>query len=311
MAVFYNIDSLPQFANAVVTIGTFDGVHAGHRQILAEVVKYAHECSGESILITFEPHPRKVLFPHQSLGLLTSLSHKLQLVASTGITHTVVVPFTPAFAALSAEEYVAEFLVNRFHPKSVVIGYDHRFGNARNGGIDLLRKVSPQYGFDVVEIPAQLIADAAVSSTKIRNAISQGKVTEAAQMLGRNYTIEGRVEHGRQLGRQLGYPTANLSLLMPEQVVPQIGVYAVLVEVDYAIYGGMMSIGLNPTVSDTADVKLEVNIFNFDADIYGADIRVHFVARMRPEQKFDSLTLLVDQLHADKETALALLVQYQ
>lgn len=206
MAVFTDINHLRQFRNAVLTIGTFDGVHTGHRAILNEVVQHAGRVGGESVLLTFEPHPRKVLFPEQPLGILTPLNKKLSLVADTGIDHVVVVPFTPEFANLSAAEYVRKFLVDTFHPHSIVIGYDHHFGHDRTGNIDLLRRLAPEYGYKVLEIPAQLIADAAVSSTRIRKAISAGNVTEAMAMLGRIYTVSGKVVHGNRLGRTIGYP---------------------------------------------------------------------------------------------------------
>jgi riboflavin kinase / FMN adenylyltransferase len=307
MAVYQNMEQLPAFQKAAITIGIFDGVHAGHRAILREVAAHARDSGGESVLLTFEPHPRKVLFPDQPLGIITPLKKKLELITDTGIQHIVVVPFTAAFAALSASEYVEEFLVKVFNPTSIVIGYDHHFGHDRTGDINLLREYAPRFGFELVEIAAQLIDQAAVSSTKIRNALLAGHIDEANAMLGRNYSFEGVVVPGKQLGRTLGYPTANLLPVETGQVIPGIGVYVVRVQHDGEIYGGMMSIGYNPTVTDTHDIKAEVNIFDFDKDIYDQTIEVFFVAKIRDEQKFGSLADLVAQLHADKVTSLVLL----
>ncbi|MCF8449573.1 MAG: bifunctional riboflavin kinase/FAD synthetase [Taibaiella sp.] len=306
MAVFYNTDPLPVFKKAVITIGTFDGVHEGHKTILKEVVSHAAIAGGESILLTFDPHPRKVIFPHQTIAIITPLQEKLQLVTDTGIEHIVVVPFSESFAGLSATEYIEQFLVKNFNPYSIVIGYDHRYGHDRTGDINLLKQYGAIHNFEVVEIPAQLIANAAVSSTKIRNAIIAGNIDEATDMLGRQYSFTGKVVHGRKLGRTLGYPTANLEPIDPEQVLPDTGIFAVGVVVDGAEYNGMMSIGYNPTVTDTKTLKIEVNVFDFDMNIYNKFIDIIFQKKLRDEQKFDSLSALVDQLHADKAAALAI-----
>ncbi len=300
MAVFRNMDDLPVFHKAAITIGTFDGVHTGHRAILNEVVAHAEVSGGESVLLTFEPHPRKVLFPGQPIGIITPLQKKLELIAAIGIQHIVVVPFTKQFADLSATEYIEHFLVEKFHPQSIVIGYDHRFGHDRTGDINLLRSFAPRCGFDLVEIPAQLIEQAAVSSTKIRNAIVAGHIGEANMMLGRPYSLEGIVVAGNQLGRTIGYPTANLSPVEAEQVLPGNGIYAVEALHAGVRYDGMMSIGFNPTVTDKKELKMEVNIFEFDKDIYGQVLEVFFIEKLRDEQKFDSLEALTAQLRADK-----------
>ncbi|MBX2905553.1 MAG: bifunctional riboflavin kinase/FAD synthetase [Taibaiella sp.] len=304
MAIYSDIGKLPAFHNATITIGTFDGVHSGHRAILNEVVKHARQAGGESVLITFDPHPRKVLFPGQPLGIITPLRRKLELIESTGIDHIVVVPFTPEFAALDAESYVRDFLVGKFRPASLVIGYDHHFGHDRRGDIDLLRELAPASSFDVVEIPAQLIKDAAVSSTKIRNAIRQGHMEDARLMLGHAYSFSGKVVHGKKLGRTLGYPTANLDPTEEDQVLPGNGIYAVNVYYNGGLYGGMMSIGYNPTVDESDDLKIEVNMFDFDADIYGCVIEVVVLKKLREELKFKSLERLIDQLKIDRENSI-------
>ncbi len=306
MAIFHNIKNLPAFRNTVLTIGTFDGVHKGHRAILKEVVTHARNVNGESVLITFEPHPRKLLFPDQPLGIITPLAEKLQLITDTGIRHVVVAPFTLDFARLSAGEYIRDFLVNLFHPHTIIIGYDHRFGNDRKGDIKLLEDFSKEYQYELIEIPAQLIDEAAVSSTKIRNAINGGRLEDATQMLGRTYSIKGTVMHGKKLGRIIGYPTANLQPADPDQIIPAIGVYAIKAIHDGITYGGMLSIGYNPTVTDNHDIKIEANLFNFDQDIYGQTLEIQFIKKIREEQKFDSIEALKDQLNRDKVETLGI-----
>lgn len=311
MAIFYNTDNLPDFENPVLTIGTFDGVHEGHKAILEEVVKHAGQVAGESIVITFEPHPRKLLFPTQSLRLITPLQEKLRLIAETGIKHIVVVSFTREFSHFSAEDYVTNFLVLKFQPKHIIIGYDHHFGHDRTGNISLLRKMRPAHGYDVFEIPAQLIDEAAVSSTKIRKALLDGQVADAAHMLGRHYTLKGKVISGKQLGRKLGYPTANLQPEDADQLIPANGIYAVRVRWNDKMYGGMMSVGFNPTLTTDKQLHLEVNIFDFQHSIYQEIIEVTFIDWLRSEEKFDSLDALTVQLAKDKQAALQVLSLHQ
>ncbi len=304
MAIFHNISNLPAFTNAVLTIGTFDGVHKGHRAILREVVTHARNVNGESVLITFEPHPRKLLFPDQPLGIITPLAEKLQLITETGIQHVVVAPFTLDFARLSASEYIRDFLVEKFQPHTIIIGYDHKFGNDRKGDIKLLENYSANYQYELIEIPAQLIDEATVSSTKIRNAITGGKLEEATQMLGRPYSLKGTVMHGNKLGRTIGYPTANLKPADPDQIIPAIGVYAIKAIYNSTTYGGMLSIGYNPTVTDKRELKIEANLFNFDQDIYDQTLEIQFLKKIRDEQKFASIEALKEQLHLDREECL-------
>lgn len=303
MAIFRHTDALPAFHNTVLTIGTFDGVHAGHMTILEEVIRHAREEGGESVLITFEPHPRKLLFPDQPLKLLTPLEEKLQLITGAGIQHVVVAPFTKAFSLLSATEYIQQFLVHYFRPQSIIIGYDHHFGHDRTGNIDMLREYEQVFDFTVHEIPAHLIEQAAVSSTKIRRALEAGQVQDAAQMLGRLYSLSGVVVHGAKRGRTIGYPTANIQPADPEQLVPATGVYAVRVQHDDLWYGGMLNIGYNPTVTDEGKLHIEVNIFDFDKDVYGDTLKIDFVTRLRDELKFNSPDELVQALHKDKTDA--------
>lgn len=307
MAVYTSTDALPDFKNPVITIGTFDGVHIGHKTILKEIVDHAKEVQGESILLTFEPHPRKVIFPDKPLHLLTPLHEKLELVKATGVDHIIVVPFTKAFANLTAEEYISDFLVKQFKPHSIVIGYDHQFGNDRKGDINLLKQLSEQYGYKVFEISAQLIHDAAVSSTKVRNAVSSGDMIEATNMLGRPYAITGIVVKGAQLGNTIGFPTANVQPNSSEQLLPANGVYAVKVIHDGNEYHAMLNIGIRPTVSNELSLHIEAHIFNFDEDIYGQELTLQFISRLRDEQKFPSLEHLKQQLSLDKENAIQVL----
>jgi riboflavin kinase/FMN adenylyltransferase len=305
MAVFYNIEHLPDFNSPVLTIGTFDGVHYGHKTILQEVVAQANEVNGESIVVTFEPHPRKLLFPNQPLRLITPLEDKLKLIEATGIQHIVVAPFTKEFSQLSAKEYISQFLVKRFRPKIIIIGYDHHFGHDRTGDINLLKDLQDEFHYKVIEIPPQLIDEATVSSTKIRNALNEGKVNDAALMLGRTYKLKGEVIEGKKIGRTIGYPTANLQPADFDQLIPANGIYAVTVKWNDESFAGMLSIGFNPTVTDEKKRHIEVNIFDFQAIIYGDTLEISFVKWLRAEEKFASLEELKQQLALDKENALA------
>jgi riboflavin kinase/FMN adenylyltransferase len=309
MAIFHDIHYLPEFKNPVLTIGTFDGVHTGHKAILKEVVTHAKTVNGSSVLLTFEPHPRKLLFPDQPLGIITPLEEKLKLITETGIEHVVVVPFTKEFASLSAHEYIELFLVGLFHPHSIVIGYDHHFGQDRKGNIKLLEHYAAPLHYELLEIAAQLIDEAAVSSTKIRHYIGGGRIEEANLMLGRPYSLKGTVVHGNKLGRTLGYPTANLQPCDADQVVPGMGIYAIQAIYDGIFYDGMLSIGYNPTVTDTKEIKIEANLFGFNKDIYGETLELLFLKKLRDEQKFASIDALTEQLHRDKEEVISLRLQ--
>lgn len=303
MAVFTDLASLPQFRKAVLTIGSFDGVHVGHRRILSQVVDRAKASGGESVLLTFEPHPRKVVAPDKPLGLLTPLSEKLRLIAEAGIEHTVVIPFSQEFSEQDPAAYVTDFLVPRFRPTTLVIGYDHRFGRGRAGDIQLLRSLASQHGFSVEEIPAHLIDEAAVSSTKIRTALIEGRAADAAAMLGRPYAWSGRVVKGRQLGRTLGYPTANLEALDADQLLPGDGVYAVEAMADGAAHPSMLSIGLRPTIGAGLARTVEVHLLDFAGDLYGTTATLRFLHWMRGEEKFSSLDELKAAIAADEEHA--------
>jgi riboflavin kinase/FMN adenylyltransferase len=284
----------------VITIGTFDGVHLGHQQILKQVVEQAKSVQGESIVISFEPHPRRLLFPDQPLKLLTSLKLKLDLLLQSGIQHVVVVPFTRDFSDLTATQYVEDFLVKKFNPHSIVIGYDHHFGHDRSGNISLLKELQNRFHYHLVEISAHLIHEASVSSTKIRNSLSNGKIEEANEMLGRHFSIKGIVVKGDQRGRILGFPTANIKLMEEDLLVPSNGVYAAKALWRGKELQGMMNIGFNPTFLSEKKQNIEVHLFDFNQEIYGEELEVLPVSFLREEQKFPSLEALKAQLAKDE-----------
>ncbi|MNU30220.1 Riboflavin biosynthesis protein RibF [compost metagenome] len=299
MSVFFATHDLPAFRNPVLTIGSFDGVHEGHQKIIKHVVDRAKSVAGESILLTFEPHPRKIIQPDQPLGLLSSLEEKIARITAEGIDHIIVIPFSRDFSMMSAEDYVIDFLYNTFKPHTIIIGYDHHFGHNRSGNIHTLKEMLPG-SVQVIEIAEHLIHEADVSSTKIRKAIMQGQIATATEMLGRTYGFEAVVVHGNKIGRTIGYPTANLQPTYGDILVPGIGIYAVKVQHKDRVYKGMMSIGKRPTVTDDNIVTLEVNILDFNEDIYGEKLYVEFIAYVRGEEKFSGLEELKARIAQDE-----------
>ena len=307
MKVHYSTDQLPEFTNAVITIGTFDGVHLGHREIIDNLKKEALKAGGESVIITFHPHPRKIVSSViTGVRLINTLTERIALLDKTGIDHLVVVPFTDFFANQTAEEYIRDFLVEKFRPHTIIIGYDHRFGKDRSGGYQLMEDKAIEYHYLLKEIPEHILDAIKVSSSNIRNAILHGHIEEANKLLGYHFFFEGEVVHGDKIGRTIGYPTANLKSTDEEKIVLGDGIYAVYVEVNDKSLKGMMSIGFRPTVNGKKRV-VEVNIFDFDADIYGQVIRVAVKKYLRSEVKFNGLEELKMQLHKDKEESLKVL----
>lgn len=305
MQVHKDINALPSFRNAVVTIGTFDGVHLGHRQIINQLKSQARAVDGETVIITFHPHPRMVVHGASNpVYLINTLEEKTDLLEQQGIDHLVVVPFTVEFANQSAKEYVEEFLIRRFHPHTLIIGYDHRFGKGRSGDFHLLEEYAARFSFHLIEIPQHLLKESAISSTRIREAVSTSNVTLAKELLGYNYFFEGVVAEGNKLGRTIGFPTANLEVADPEKLIPGNGVYAV--RVLPGALPGMMNIGVRPTIGGTRRV-IEVHLLNFAGDLYGLSLRVELISFLRAEQKFGNLALLQEQLNADKIAAAAAL----
>jgi riboflavin kinase/FMN adenylyltransferase len=299
VSVFFATHDLPAFRNPVLTIGSFDGVHEGHQKIIKHVVDRAKSVGGESILLTFEPHPRKIIQPDQPLGLLSSLEEKMARITAEGIDHIIVIPFSRDFSMMSAEDYVIDFLYNTFKPHTIIIGYDHHFGHNRSGNIHTLKEMLPT-SVQVIEIAEHLIHEADVSSTKIRKAIMQGQIATATEMLGRTYGFEAVVVHGNKIGRTIGYPTANLQPTYGDILVPGIGIYAVKVQHKDRVYKGMMSIGKRPTVTDDNIVTIEVNILDFNEDIYGEKLYVEFIAYVRGEEKFSGLEELKARIAQDE-----------
>ncbi|HRP31998.1 MAG TPA: bifunctional riboflavin kinase/FAD synthetase [Agriterribacter sp.] len=294
---------LPPFQRAVITIGTFDGVHSGHRHILNQLKAEAQRITGETVIITFHPHPRKIVGQSHQVHLLNTIEEKIELLTNEGIDHLVVIPFDEAFAEQSAEAYIKDFLVSRIHPHTIIIGYDHRFGKNRTGNYLMLEHYAPELGFVVKEISKKVLNEVAVSSTRIRKALQEGDIIQANELLGYDYFFEGRVIKGNQLGRTLGYPTANLKIQNEEKLLPANGVYAVQVKAGNSMYKGMMNIGFRPTVGGKR-LAIEVNIFDFDQDIYDTTLRVYVKHFLRAEQKFKGLDALKIQLAQDKTAAL-------
>jgi riboflavin kinase/FMN adenylyltransferase len=311
MQVHRDLSHLPPFRRAVLTIGSFDGVHAGHQHILARLREAADDLGGECVVVTFEPHPRLVLQPDaQDLHLLTDIEEKTDLLARYGVDHLVVAPFTESFSKQPPETYVADFLVRRFQPELLVIGYDHRFGQGRRGDIALLQAMAPQYGYAVEEIPRQTVDDIAVSSTKIRQALETGDLSAANHLLGHPYTLRGTVVKGDQLGRTIGFPTANLRPASVHKLVPVEGIYAVRARIENEIIGGMLYIGERPTVADGLQRTIEVNLFDFDRDIYGRTVTLELLRWLRADEKFDGLETLRDQLRRDELAARSVLENF-
>ncbi len=293
--------------NPVLTIGTFDGVHLGHRKIIARLRELAKSLNGESVIFTFDPHPRKVVAPEESsLRILTTLDEKIELFEQSGIDHLIVFPFTPDFAQLSYEQFVSQILVGQIHTKYLVVGYDHKFGKNREGDFEFLKKCADQHDFQIEKLDVLLMNESNVSSTKIRQAIQCGDFETANAYLGYPFVLHGKVVHGQRLGRQIQFPTANVEASDPEKIIPGYGVYAVNVSVLGKTYQGMLNIGSRPTINNNADQRsIEVNLFDFDADIYGEAIELVFFRKLREEQKFASLDLLKEQLAKDKDATVA------
>lgn len=307
MRVYNHIDEFTAVKNAVVTIGTFDGVHIGHRKIISGIKELADSTNGETVILTFFPHPRMILHPEdESLKLITTITEKAQLMEQLGVDHLIITPFSRDFSNQTAEGYIRDVLVNKIGTKKIVIGYDHRFGKDRQGGLDDLLRLGPVYGFDVVEIPEQDINEVAISSTRIRNALLGGKIDLANSFLGYPFFITGSVIRGDQLGRQLGYPTANIVVEEKYKLIPSDGIFAVTVDVAGIQHKGMAYIGTRPTVNGLTH-NIEVNIFDFDLEIYNQPIRMNFHHYVRGDIKFSSLDELKVQLAKDKEDVLALL----
>ena len=309
LKIFHSINDFSSTKKTILTLGTFDGVHIGHKKILKKITQNTENHKYESLVLTFFPHPRMVLQEHSDIKLLNTIDEKIDLLEKIGIENLVIHPFDEAFSRLTAEEFVSTILVDQFHIQKIIIGHDHRFGRNRTANIDDLIAYGKEYGFEVEQISVQEINDISVSSTKIRNALLEGDMALANDYLGYDYFLTGIIIKGKQLGRTIGFPTANLKIEENYKLIPQNGVYIVKSIIDEQTIFGMMNIGFNPTV-DGQKQSIEIHYFDFNADLYNQKISVSILQRIRSEQKFESVDLLKEQLEKDKKTALAYLNKF-
>jgi len=290
LKVHRGLDNLPSFKNSVITFGSFDGIHKGHRVILEQVIAKAKEKDGESVIISFHPHPREVIYPKDnSLQLISSLDEKIDLLESLNADHFVIIPFKIEFSQISPQEYVENIVIKKFNPQLIIIGYDHRFGLNRGGGYELLAEYGTTNGFDVEVIEAQAVNNMNISSTKIRNALNEGNIPMANDLLGYTFSIRGTVIEGDKIGRTIGFPTANIKVDNPKKIIPQYGIYAVEIDVEDYTYEGMLYIGKRETVGKDLERRVEVNIFDFNKEIYGEEVRIRFYKKTRDDASFKNL----------------------
>lgn len=308
MKVHFGINEFESHNNIAVTIGTFDGVHLGHKIVLENLIKSAQKIKGESVLLTFHPHPRLVLYPENNdLKMLNSQEEKIDRLDKVGIDHLIIHPFSREFSRLSSTEFVRDILVNQLNTKILITGYDHHFGRNREGSFEELEELADLYSFQLIRQDAFELKETKISSTKIRQATLEGNIEIANSYLGYHYQLKGEVVEGNQLGRKIGYPTANLFVNNQHKLIPVAGAYAVYAHVDGVKYKGMLNIGIKPTVQNALKKTIEVNIFDFEKDIYGEQVVVEFVARIRDEKKFNDISELQKQLEIDKNKSLNLL----
>ncbi|MCO5231566.1 MAG: bifunctional riboflavin kinase/FAD synthetase [Chitinophagales bacterium] len=308
MNVYKGLEHLPAFKNTVLTIGTYDGVHIGHQAIIHRINELAENIHGQSVVLTFDPHPRLVLQKgDKDLKLISTIEEKIELLGQFGLQNLVITPFSTEFASMEAEEYVEDFLVNNFHPSIIVIGYDHKFGKGRKGDITLLKSLGKKFNYTVEEISVQTINEISVSSTKVRDALSIGHVEDANSWLAHPFTLEGEVIHGDKIGRTIGFPTANILIKDPHKLIPALGVYAAWVEVNGERLKGALSISKRPTIKDNGELRVEVYILDFDREIYGENIKLIFQNFIRTDIKFDNMQDMISQIHKDVETVRHLL----
>ncbi|MGB1104541.1 MAG: bifunctional riboflavin kinase/FAD synthetase [Crocinitomicaceae bacterium] len=308
MKVYRSIEEIPSIKNPVVTLGTYDGVHLGHQEIISFLKRNAERIGGETVLFTFHPHPRMVLHPDDhGMKLIQSIDERISKLERFGIDHLILFPFTEEFSRLSATEFVRDILVNKINVAAMNIGYNHHFGRNREGNLELLKELGIVYDFQVEEIPAFRTGDISISSTKIRKAIHSGDLKTAQKYLGEAFAFKGSVVRGDQIGTKIGFPTANIEPESPNQIIPASGVYAVKVHFGNHELKGMMNIGLRPTVSSKKEQRLEVHLFDFNNDIYDEVLHITFIERIRDEQEFESLEALTKQLKNDQATCISML----
>jgi riboflavin kinase/FMN adenylyltransferase len=299
MKVLTSLSNLPILQNPIVTLGTYDGVHIGHRTILTQLINKAKETGKDSMLITFDPHPRQALGLGE-VSLLSTLEEKTNLLSDTGLDYLLILPFTKEFSAQGANDFISNVLIDQLNISEIMLGYDHKFGHNREGDVHLLADVLTKTGRFVTEIPAQDVDEIIVSSTKIRTALIEGEIQTANRLLGYNYQVNGKVVAGNQLGRTIGFPTANIELINTSKLIPGNGVYAVELTVKGIPYHGMMNIGIRPTVDHSQNRVIEVHLFDFNSDIYGESVTITLHNHLRREQVFSGLEALTEQLKKDE-----------
>ena len=304
LKIFHSINDFVSTKKTILTLGTFDGVHLGHKKILEKLIQNTFNSEYESLVLTFFPHPRMVLQEQSEVKLLNTIAEKIDLLEKIGVQNLIIHPFDESFSRLTAEEFVKTILVDQLHIKKIIIGYDHRFGRNRTANIDDLITYGEQYNFEVEQISVQEINDVSISSTKIRNALLEGNMNLANKYLGYDYSLSGIVTKGKQLGRTIGFPTANLKIEEEYKLIPQDGVYVVQSTINNKLVKGIMNIGNNPTV-DGKNKSIEIYYFDFNDDLYHKKITVSVLHRIRSEQKFENVSLLKKQLEIDSATALA------
>jgi riboflavin kinase/FMN adenylyltransferase len=307
LKIYHSIDLFQPVPNPVVTVGTFDGVHLGHQKIFAAMREEADRCGGETVVVTFYPHPRLVIHPDsKNLKFINTQERKYEIINRSKVDHLIIIPFTREFSNLSSADFVKRYLVDKIKVHKLIVGYDHHYGKDRTGGFNELKGLGKIHGFELAEVPAMMIDDMAVSSTKIRNALIEGNVKLANSLLGYDYSISGKVVYGNRIGRTIGFPTANIDLEDEFKLISAVGVYACMVDYHGSIYKGMGNIGYRPTI-EPGNLTIEVNIFDFDEEIYGDRIIIYFIERIRDEKKFENLSKLREQLTIDRARAMEIL----
>ena len=308
MKIFNSINDFKPTKKTIVTIGTFDGVHIGHQKIIEKLIQNAVDYNCESLILTFFPPPRMVLQENSEIKLLNTIEEKSNLLEKMGLSNLIIHPFDKEFSILTAEEFVKTILVDALNIQKIIIGYDHRFGRNRSANIDDLILYGKQYNFEVEQISAQEIDDVSISSTKIRNAILNGHMALANEYLGYTYVLNGTVIKGKQLGRTIGFPTANLKIEEEYKLIPKNGVYIVKSTINKKTVFGILNIGTNPTVNGEK-LSIEVHFIDFDGDLYHSNIEISVLESIREEQKFDSIELLKNQIQEDKEAAISYIIK--
>ncbi len=309
MNIFRDINELKFEKNTVLTLGTFDGIHLGHKQIIKRVIDCSEKENLRNLVITFHPHPRKVINPELNLKLLTTRDEQIEIFEQLGVMNLLIINFTKEFSQLTPTDFIKSILIEKTGLRKIVIGYDHHFGKGRGGDVEFLKSCSEKYSFDVLQIEPFLVDNEPVSSTKIRSAIESGDLTRANKMLGRIYSFKGVVVEGDKRGRELGYPTANIKPEDEDKLLPQIGIYASTVEVNGSLYKALLSIGKRPTFYNEGSIVPEVYIYDFNDNIYGKKIKLNVIQKLRGEEKFNSAEELINQMNIDKENGLKILNQ--